>query len=68
MLGKSHPEEFGLGFEAWDLGWKFGYSPLQVGRMCLRGHNKIPLYPTFYLLKGDYMSFLFRVYGLRVEV
>ena len=32
------------------------YSPPLVDRMCLWVYYKIPIYPIFYLLKGDYTS------------
>ena len=39
------------------LGLRRGYNPPQVDTINMAGvyHNKIPIYPIFYLLKGDYM-------------
>ena len=42
------------------------YSPPEVGRIWLWvDYNKIPIYPIFYLLKGDYMRLGVSVFEFR---
>ena len=41
--------------ECWCLAMCYGYSPPKVDRIWIWVcYNKIPIYPIFYLLRGDY--------------